>query len=134
MKVVFGLSVALFAVIVLLVGAVGVGLVRPGSDESASARGPVDVTLEDLRFTPNRLDARVGVPLVVRLTNRGLERHDMNFPSLHMPGLAGVESILEPGETRTVTLLFDRPGTHTFICSLPDHAAAGMTGAVFVRS
>jgi uncharacterized cupredoxin-like copper-binding protein len=66
-------------------------------------------------------------------TNRGTERHDLNFPSLHMPGLQGVESILEPGETRTITLQFDTPGTHTFICSLPGHAAAGMTGAVTVR-
>ena len=49
-----------------------------------------------------------------------------------MPGLGGVESILEPGETRTITLTFDQPGTHTFICTLPGHAAAGMTGAAFV--
>ena len=90
--------------------------------------------LEDLRFTPNRLDAKVGVPLTVRLTNAGTERHDLNFESLHMPGLAGVESILEPGETRTITLRFDTPGVHTFICTLPGHAAAGMTGAAFVRS
>jgi plastocyanin len=93
-----------------------------------------EIVLEDLRFIPNRLDAKVGVPLTVRLTNAGTERHDLNFESLHMPGLAGVESILEPGETRTITLRFDTPGVHTFICTLPGHAAAGMTGAAFVRS
>lgn len=92
-----------------------------------------EVVLEDFRFTPNQLNATVGVPMTVRLTNRGTERHDLNFQSLHMPGLRGVESILEPGETRTITLQFEEPGTHTFICSLPGHAAAGMTGAVFVR-
>jgi nitrite reductase (NO-forming) len=90
--------------------------------------------LQDLRFVPNRLDAKVGVPLTVRLTNSGTERHDLNFESLHMPGLEGIESILEPGETRTITLRFDTPGVHTFICTLPGHAAAGMTGAAFVRS
>lgn len=97
-----------------------------------SANGPATITLEDFHFVPNRIDAKVGVPLTVRLTNRGTERHDLNFGSLHMPGLNGVEAILEPGETRTITLTFDRPGTHTFICSLPGHAAAGMTGAAFV--
>ena len=85
-----------------------------------------------MRFTPNRIDAKVGVPLTVRLTNKGTERHDLNFEALHMPGLVAVESILEPGETRTITLTFDQPGTHTFICTLPGHAAAGMTGAAFV--
>lgn len=120
--------VGVVAVVLVAVLATGVGRNSSGtSDRSA------EIILEDLRFTPNQLDAKVGVPLRVRLSNRGTERHDLNFPSLHMPGLQGVESILEPGETRTLTLQFDQPGTHTFICSLPGHAAAGMTGAVFVR-
>jgi len=101
-----------------------------GGDGSPSSG---QIVLEDFRFVPNRIDARVGVPLTVRLTNRGTERYDLNFQSFHMPGLEGVESILEPGETRTITLRFDQPGTHTFSCSLPGHAAAGVTGAVFVR-
>lgn len=90
------------------------------------------IVLEDTRFVPNRIDAKVGVPLRIQLTNRGTERHDLNFQSLHMPGLGGVEAILSPGETRTITLTFDQAGTHTFICTLPGHAAAGMTGAAYV--
>ncbi len=94
---------------------------------------PSTVELRDFRFEPNRIDAKVGQPLTVTLRNDGTEAHDLNFPSLHMPGLGGVEAILQPGETRQVTLRFDQPGEHTFICTLPGHAAAGMTGAVFVR-
>lgn len=97
-----------------------------------SAPGPAEIVLEDMRFAPNRIDAKVGVPLTVTLTNRGRERHDLSFEALHMPGLRGVESILEPGEIRTITPLFDALGAHTFICSVPGHAAAGMTGAAFV--
>ena len=100
--------------------------------QAGGANGSADIVLEDMRFTPNRIDAKVGVPLTVRLTNKGSERHDLNFESSHMPGLAGVESIVEPGETRTITLTFDQPGTHVFICTLPGHAAAGMTGAAYV--
>ena len=91
------------------------------------------IEVEDFHFTPNRLDVTVGVPVSVRLVNTGTERHDLNFPSIHMPGLEGAQSILEPGESRTITLRFDAPGTHVFSCSLPGHAAAGMTGAVFVQ-
>lgn len=129
MKAVGCLAITGLVALVLVVGlATGVGRNTAGtSDRSA------EIILEDLRFTPSRLDAKVGVPMRVRLTNRGTERHDLNFPSLHMPGLQGVESILEPGETRTITLRFDQPGTHAFVCSLPGHAAAGMTGAVVVR-
>ncbi len=128
MKLVTGLLVLGLAAVVIA----AIGIAARQDDADGSFRS-ASIILEDLRFTPNRLDARVGVPLVVRLTNRGRERHDLNFPSLHMPGLEGVESILEPGETRTITLRFDEPGTHTFICTLPGHAAAGMTGAAFVR-
>lgn len=99
----------------------------------ASAPGPATIVFEEMRFVPNRIDAVAGEPVRVTLSNKGLQRHDLNFPSLHMPGLEGVEAILEPGETRTITLTFDEPGTHTFQCSLPGHAVAGMTGAVFVR-
>ena len=128
MKLIAGLIALGLAVLI----AVAIGVSSRGSGGGGST-GTAEIIFEDLRFTPNQLNAEVGVPLRVRLTNRGLERHDLNFPALHMPGLEGVESILEPGETRTITLEFDRPGTHTFICSLPGHAAAGMTGAVFIR-
>ena len=124
MKIVVGL---------ILVGAVIILMIFASQRGNAGADGQSgDIVLEDMRFVPSRLDAKVGVPLRVRLTNNGTERHDLNFPSLHMPGLEGVESILEPGETRSITLTFPEPGTHNFICSLPGHAAAGMTGAVFV--
>ena len=109
-----------------------VAFLSAGCQGQSGVPGSAEIVLEDLRFTPNRIDAKVGVPLTVRLTNRGTERHDLNFQSLHMPGLQGVEAILEPGETRTITLTFDEPGTHTFICTLPGHAASGMTGAAFV--
>jgi Plastocyanin len=99
---------------------------------TGSARTGADVVLEDLRFTPNRIDANVGVPMTIRLVNRGTQRHDLNFDSLHMPGLAGIEAILEPDEVRTVTVSFSEPGVHTFQCTLPGHAALGMTGALYV--
>jgi plastocyanin len=123
-----GAARAVGAVSVVLVAAVVAG----GCQGQAAGQGRTEIVLEDLRFTPNRIDARVGVPTTVRLTNGGTERHDLNFPSLHMPGLQGVEAILDPGETRTITLTFDQAGTHTFICTLPGHAASGMTGAAFV--
>lgn len=121
------LGVVLVAVVLVAGFAIGGRFSGSGAGD-----GTDSIVLEDFRFTPNRIDAKVGVPLTIQLTNRGTERHDLNFESLHMPGLAGVEAILQPGETRTITLNFDQPGTHTFICTLSGHAAAGMTGAAYV--
>ena len=116
------------ALIVVIVALAAAGC----QSQSGGSSGSAEIVLEDFRFTPNRIDAKVGVPLTVTLTNRGTERHDLNFASLHMPGLSGVEAILEPGETRTITLTFDEAGTHTFACTLAGHAVAGMTGAAYV--
>jgi uncharacterized cupredoxin-like copper-binding protein len=119
--------------VVLAVAAFAI-LVRAAGDSRGGGQAFTgEVVLEDFRFSPNRIDAQAGLPLKVRLTNRGTERHDLNFESYHMPGLLGIEAILEPGESRTITLTFDQPGSHRFICTLPGHAAAGMTGAAFVR-
>ena len=54
------------------------------------------MAFEEMRFVPNRIDAEAGLRLSVRLTNKGRERHDPDFQALHMPGLEGVEAILEP--------------------------------------
>lgn len=124
-------------VLVILVLGVGVGVLLLGGGRgpgSSTGGGMIEIVMEEMRFTPNRIDAKVDQAIVLRLVNRGAQRHDLIFPSLHMPGLEGQEAILEPGEVRTISLRFDTPGEHTFLCSLPGHAAAGMTGAVFVRS
>ena len=59
--------------------------------------------------------------------------HEMAGNGYEWTASVGVESILEPGETRTITIRFDEAGPHTFLCTLPGHAAAGMTGAVYVK-
>ena len=122
----------------LAASAIVIGVLMVGSSlverqRFAARVGSAAIILDDRRFVPNRLEAKVGESLVIRLTNQGMQRHDLNFPSLHMPAHAGVESILAPGESRTIRLRFEQPGTHTFICSLPGHAASGMSGVVVVR-
>jgi uncharacterized cupredoxin-like copper-binding protein len=122
-------------VIVAVVGVLAVwvwGALGTLGGSRGSGSGTVDIALSEMSFTPNRIDARVGQTIRLRITNDGVQRHDLAFASGHMPGLAGAETILEPGETRTLTVKFDAPGVHKFGCSLPGHAAAGMTGAIFV--
>lgn len=126
MKLIAGGAVA----VVLVIGLIAV--TTSPRENAAMSHQTATIVLEDLRFVPNRIDAKVGVAVTLVLTNRGTERHDLNFPSRHMPGLQGVQAILEPGEVRTIALTFDQPGIHSFICTLPGHSAAGMSGAAYV--
>jgi uncharacterized cupredoxin-like copper-binding protein len=91
------------------------------------------IVMTDMRFTPNRIDAAAGQTLTLQIENRGVSEHDLNFGSIHMAGLSGAQSIVKPGEVRTLRLRVDSPGAHVFTCSQPGHAAAGMTGAIFVH-
>lgn len=134
MKWLIGAALALFALVLVLVASIGTGLLRtPGPGPAGAHAGLVEIAMEEMRFDPNRIDARVGDTLTLRVVNRGAQRHDLSFQSIHMPSLAGREAILEPGQSMTLTLTFDQVGEHAFSCTISGHAAAGMTGAVFVR-
>ena len=94
--------------------------------------GSAQVVETEIRFSPNRIDAKVGQPIRITIVNRGAQRHDLAFPSIEMPNLQGVETLLQPGQSMTLTMTFDHPGAYVFLCTIPGHAEAGMTGAVFV--
>ncbi|MEK6720588.1 MAG: cupredoxin domain-containing protein [Chloroflexota bacterium] len=115
------------ALVVVVLIAIGVGGTVGGRS------GAAEISMYEMRFAPSQIYAKVGVPITVRLSNVGNVRHDLAFPSVSMPNLQGIETNLGPGESGTITLRFDEAGTYTFICTLPGHAASGMTGAVFVR-
>ena len=119
--------------ILVLVIAIAAVLLGSRACSTGGESGSWTISMTEMRFSPNRIDAKVGQPLTIRLVNQGAQRHDLAFQALHMPSLSGVETALEPGQSTTITLRFDEPGTHTFICTIPGHFAAGMSGAVFVR-
>ena len=119
---------------VLVVAALVVGGLPGCNQQSAGAHrnGAAEIVATEMRFNPNRIDARVGQPLTMTIVNHGAQRHDLAFPSIEMPGLRGVETLTMPGQSVTLTLTFDHTGSYVFICTIPGHAASGMTGAVFV--
>lgn len=121
-------------VVRIMLALVFVVLIAIAASRIAGGPSPAaEISMYEMRFAPSQINATVGVPLTVRLSNVGNERHDLAFPSLSMPNLQGIETNLGPGESGTINLKFDEAGTYTFICTLPGHAASGMTGAVFVR-
>ena len=99
---------------------------------AAEGNSQVEIVATEMRFSPNRIDTRVGQPVLITIVNRGSERHDLAFQSIEMPDLRGVETLTMPGQSTRLTMTFDRPGTCTFLCTIPGHAASGMTGALFV--
>ena len=110
----------------------------PGAQASPSAPvavpspsapvAPSGETLEieafDLGFKPATLEVPAAGRYEIKLNNTGGVVHDITFPT-------GEVATARPGESESVEVDIPAGGT-TFLCSVPGHAAAGMTGEVMV--
>ena len=94
------------------------------SASAAPASNVLEVTAFDLGFTPATLDVPAPGKYQVKLKNTGATTHDITFAT-------GETATAQPGETVAVTVDIPAGGT-TFLCSIPGHAAAGMTGGIVV--
>jgi uncharacterized cupredoxin-like copper-binding protein len=120
--------------VILFAGLAMLGLVglTACTNRAAQDNNQIEIVATEMRFSPNRIDARVGQPMVITIVNRGSQRHDLAFPATEMPNLQGVETLTMPGQSTRLTMTFDKPGTFPFLCTIPGHAASGMTGALYV--
>lgn len=123
-----GAAVA-FAVL-LVAGCGGAGSsARPAGPASSaptpSAAGVVlKLTGNEYSFTPPALTAHAGLT-TIRFTNGGVVDHDLSIEALH------VLLTEKPGKTGEATVTL-KPGTYTFICSVPGHRQSGMQGKLTV--
>ena len=123
--------VATLLVAALVLGATdNGGAAAPGSTEpspSATAEGPVGeitITAFDLGFEPSMVDVAEPGTYTVNFVNDGGVPHDVTFAD-------GTKIAAEAHATATGELAVPAEGM-TFICSVPGHSDAGMTGEVMV--
>lgn len=86
----------------------------------------VEIRATELRFDPNRIVVAIGDSVNIRFINDGIVFHDLSIPAL------GFHIGAEPTQEATGGLTPSTPGEHQFRCTVPGHAAAGMTGALVV--
>ena len=68
-----------------------------------------------------------GQPVQLTLRNTGVAQHDFTLTD----GVAQpVKITAAGGQTASGTFTIESPGTYTFECSMPGHAAAGMQGSL----
>jgi len=80
------------------------------------------------RFEPSTLEVEPGTEVVLTLENAGRMSHN-----LHVPAFGAKTKTIAPDETDTVRFVADESGTIEFLCEVPGHAAAGMTGTIKVE-
>jgi Cu+-exporting ATPase len=88
----------------------------------------LDVVARDVRFEPASATVPAGEWVVITLRNE-----DPIFHDLEVEGLANVDVAARPGQTASIRVRLDRPGTYEYVCTVPGHAEAGMTGTLVVE-
>ncbi|HET7474248.1 MAG TPA: multicopper oxidase domain-containing protein [Candidatus Limnocylindrales bacterium] len=88
------------------------------------AGGEITIKAFDLGFEPNAIQVAAAGSYPVMFTNTGSAVHDVTFAD-------GTKLTAQPGATVHGTVAVPAAGI-TFLCSIPGHSAAGMTGTVTV--
>ena len=123
-----------------------------GSPASASkATRTIDVQAGDnLRFTPDSIQVKVGETVTFKVDNKASIMHDFTLGDQPMQdqhekemssmgaGMAMSDEPnalhIAPGASKSLTWTFTRAGTTLFGCHEPGHFAAGMKGTITVTS
>ncbi len=110
--------------VVPLVGALAaLGFAAAGT-ASPAAPTTLNVKMTDYAFALSKKQVAKGT-VVFRVVNRGEVVHDFRIAGKKTP-------IYSAGKSGVLRVLFKRPGTYAFICTVPGHVAAGMKGVLKV--
>jgi uncharacterized cupredoxin-like copper-binding protein len=92
--------------------------------------GGSDVVVEagDMWFAPERVEIEAGMTTNLILDNTGRVFHDLSIPDL------GVRLEAGAGETASTAIRSPEAGSYGFLCTVPGHASAGMTGQLVVTA
>jgi nitrite reductase (NO-forming) len=113
------------APVAAVAGADAAGQAASPAAPAAVAAEAIAVEAFDLGFRPAAITVPAAGTYPVTFHNTGSVTHDLTFPD-------GTKLTADAGATVTGQVAIPAGGT-TFLCSIPGHAAAGMTGSVAVQ-
>ncbi len=93
---------------------------------SAPEAKVVTLIAEDIVWYPPLIEVQVGQEIQLTIRNNGALDH--NFVSDDL----GINEMLSPGESQTLSFVLTEVGSLIFICSIPGHEEAGMAGEIVV--
>jgi uncharacterized cupredoxin-like copper-binding protein len=117
------------------------------TDGSANADPTVviDVSLKNLRFTPDRMEVAAGQTVRINVTNMDGTEHDLFVDGLRIEKVGEAMDGRHAGatadmlavhtmanESGSITFRTEQKGTYRFYCTLPGHEDAGMVGEMTV--
>ncbi len=99
-----------------------------GGGGSTTGGGVTIKTSDDLKFTPNRINAKPGQTVEITFDNTG-GKTEHDFVSADLKANVKIPA----GQLTKTSITAPAAGTYNFICSIPGHKEAGMVGTIEVR-
>jgi uncharacterized cupredoxin-like copper-binding protein len=97
----------------------------PRADQAAPIN--ITVTARDFSFAFSKSKVPHGSTVIFTVVNKGQLDHNLVFTTLKKQS-----PLLGPGKKGTVRITFAKKGHYGYLCSVPNHAQAGMAGAFTV--
>ena len=96
----------------------------------SACSGPKNRTFDliglDFRFTPDTLNVVEGDTIIINFSNPDIVPHLIDLPDFNQ------HIALPPGGEFALEFIADKAGSFRFVCSVPGHEEAGMTGLLIV--
>lgn len=86
----------------------------------------VTLIAEDIHWEPALIEAEIGQEIQLTIRNDGALDHSFVSDDFE------INLLLSPGEVETLSFVVSEAGTFSFICSIPGHEEAGMSGQIIV--
>jgi uncharacterized cupredoxin-like copper-binding protein len=81
----------------------------------------IKVTATDFKFKLSKASVPTGTTVVFKVTNKGKIPHDFKINGKKT-------QLIQPGQTKSVKVVFKKKGKLTYVCTVSGHARLGMTG------
>ena len=111
-------------------------------DSEVSKKDTKEVTIigKKMNFSPGEISAGPGEEVTITFKNEGVLPHNIGVlekgsrvEDFGEEDLTVLSETIQPGESTEVTVTIDDPGEYTFVCNIPGHARAGMTGTLVIQ-
>jgi plastocyanin len=111
------------AVLLVGVGAIGVAC-APSRIAQPPGATQLRISASEFKFQASTPRVAIGQPVTITFENRGAIEHHVHLVA------TGTHLSAAPGQTVSATVVFPTAGDFDFVCIIPGHQEAGMTGKV----
>lgn len=98
-----------------------------GTTQTGTSATVIDISLTEYKMTPAMPVAPPG-DITLRVTNNGTLAHNLSIPDRSVS-----TGVLQPGQSKTITVKNAAVGELAFLCTLPTHSDNGMKGVIMVQ-